>query len=694
MFRDLKEYQTIQKIYEEQILKSPHEDLIIEAFQSEEFTVEEIDYVLNNIDQLCDDNLLREENNDLNEAIGKVVKTVVQKAAPKLVNTAQKASKAVASGIKAGADKATPAVKNVASSATKKFGSALGKVKAGLSRAGQAVSSQVSKAKPLLKKGLETAKKVIPAAAAVGGAVAATKAIKNRLNKNKDTSSEIESDANYAKSNAKFNQRFKDANTDTSKDIESSEQSAKAEARPKRRPVPSPMEAGMGPGAAKARAMAKARIAAKKANPNQKQLSGKERAQAMAKARIAAKKKASQSKSTPSVDSFKQGMKTPLNASDTKKPETKQQDTSTGTKTNTGKIIPKPNTGTDTQGTRKQIPQPNTGTDTQTKTNTQIKKFPGSGKEINPKAKVTQTKSNNDSFAPGKEVTTTKTKTNLQGSEATDAIKKAKERRAQLRANSMKEAYASMYNQPVESENLDEGVKKVVAKKVVKGVKKVGKLIKQGVRKAGQEGGPQKPKKGFYNVKAGPNSQVDYSVSGFKKVRPEGGGKRTVKATYGKKPEKTFMQSQKDKLEAQRQGISVKELDAARDAEIAASKDAVAKALAPRSGVDVRKGKKATKRTSFQDKDFKPKYENYEPYDIVLEYLLSSEQAATIEEANYIMTEMDAETIQGIVSEGLGSAIKKVGKIVGGAVKKGIKKVKGRQMMGDFPVKGGGPYTA
>tara|TARA_S200000501_G_scaffold16363_1_gene14660 strand:+ start:2170 stop:2889 length:720 start_codon:yes stop_codon:yes gene_type:complete len=42
--------------------------------------------------------------------------------------------------------------------------------------------------------------------------------------------------------------------------------------------------------------------------------------------------------------------------------------------------------------------------------------------------------------------------------------------------------------------------------------------------------------------------------------------------------------------------------------------------------------------------------EEFTPYDIVLEYLLSSEQAATIEEANYIMTEMDAETIQSIVS--------------------------------------------
>ena len=43
--------------------------------------------------------------------------------------------------------------------------------------------------------------------------------------------------------------------------------------------------------------------------------------------------------------------------------------------------------------------------------------------------------------------------------------------------------------------------------------------------------------------------------------------------------------------------------------------------------------------------------EEFTPYDIVLEYLLSTEQAATIEEANYVMTEMDAKTIQGIVEE-------------------------------------------
>ena len=59
------------------------------------------------------------------------------------------------------------------------------------------------------------------------------------------------------------------------------------------------------------------------------------------------------------------------------------------------------------------------------------------------------------------------------------------------------------------------------------------------------------------------------------------------------------------------------------------------------------RGKSKTKNTKA---DVKSSYE-YDAYDLVLEYLLSSEQAATIEEANYVMTEMDAETIQGIVEE-------------------------------------------
>ena len=61
--------------------------------------------------------------------------------------------------------------------------------------------------------------------------------------------------------------------------------------------------------------------------------------------------------------------------------------------------------------------------------------------------------------------------------------------------------------------------------------------------------------------------------------------------------------------------------------------------------------------------------EEYTPYDIVLEYLLSTEQAATIEEANYVMTEMDAETIQDIVEMDRMGGPAAVGAILGaGAV--------------------------
>ena len=84
--------------------------------------------------------------------------------------------------------------------------------------------------------------------------------------------------------------------------------------------------------------------------------------------------------------------------------------------------------------------------------------------------------------------------------------------------------------------------------------------------------------------------------------------------------------------------------------------------------------------------------EEYTPYDFVLDYLLSSEQAATIEEANYVMTEMDAETIQAIVEEqkknldeGLaGMALKTGAAVLGGVLaKKGIDKLKKFDPVGD-----------
>ena len=63
------------------------------------------------------------------------------------------------------------------------------------------------------------------------------------------------------------------------------------------------------------------------------------------------------------------------------------------------------------------------------------------------------------------------------------------------------------------------------------------------------------------------------------------------------------------------------------------------------------KAKAAERFAAFKAKraEKKAAMEEYTPYDYVLEYLLSTEQVATIEEANYVMTEMDAETIQSIV---------------------------------------------
>ena len=90
MFRDLKEYQEIQKIYEESIVQIPHEDLIIEALQEEEFTEEEFDFIVENIDEILNEQiLLTEGQDDLHERLGAIAR-VISKAAPKLAQGAGK----------------------------------------------------------------------------------------------------------------------------------------------------------------------------------------------------------------------------------------------------------------------------------------------------------------------------------------------------------------------------------------------------------------------------------------------------------------------------------------------------------------------------------------------------------------------------------------------------------------------------
>ena len=77
------------------------------------------------------------------------------------------------------------------------------------------------------------------------------------------------------------------------------------------------------------------------------------------------------------------------------------------------------------------------------------------------------------------------------------------------------------------------------------------------------------------------------------------------------------------------------------------------------------------KKIEAQNRAMEAEFESkeFDAYDIVLEYLLSTEQVATIEEGNYVMTEMDAQTIQDIVEMDRMGGPAAVGAILGaGAV--------------------------
>ena len=65
-------------------------------------------------------------------------------------------------------------------------------------------------------------------------------------------------------------------------------------------------------------------------------------------------------------------------------------------------------------------------------------------------------------------------------------------------------------------------------------------------------------------------------------------------------------------------------------------------------------------------------YLGYDAYDVVLEYLLQTEQVSSIEEANYVMTEMEGTTINEILNEmvPLLGGIVKAGKTIGKVMSK------------------------
>ena len=126
-----------------------------------------------------------------------------------------------------------------------------------------------------------------------------------------------------------------------------------------------------------------------------------------------------------------------------------------------------------------------------------------------------------------------------------------------------------------------------------------------------------------------------------KKLNPDFGKKVDIKKEFPDKPKiSKFTKQGKERTKAQM---------------MAAKRIASGKTIADvkKSNTDAMKAKAKERFEKFkadrEAKRLERMKEEYTPYDLVLEYLLSTEQVATIEEANYVMTEMDAETIQGIV---------------------------------------------
>ena len=245
----------------------------------------------------------------------------------------------------------------------------------------------------------------------------------------------------------------------------------------------------------------------------------------------------------------------------------------------TTKIIPKPNTGTDTETkTNKIIPKPNTGTDTKKKSGNILDK---SGLP------------NRRSFIP----LNRKDAKNSNASEKEEKLKKAKQT-------------------------------------IEKSVKEESTLIQQ--VKVKQPGVTLDGGKTYFDPRDGKPIKMPKKK---KPSSPTSGGKTSIVGGGGRAPGRV--------KPAMSEG-----LDDAKELAMKGVKKSV-KAVANKAGSIGKMVKNTAVKVAKEVKKGYDAQEEYTPYDIVLEYLLSSEQAATIEEANYIMTEMDAKTIQDIVAQQL-----------------------------------------
>ena len=161
MFKDLKEYQDITKIYQDSVNISEEEREIIRIFKEENFTEEELIYVLENFDELYDseidltESLLNEE--ELQEIRGFIKKGLQKISQSPLV-------KRVMGGVKNKVTTGAGGLKQRMSAAYDKniAKGGINKLKSGVSNIKKTVVGKLEKAKPMIKKGLDTVKKLAP----------------------------------------------------------------------------------------------------------------------------------------------------------------------------------------------------------------------------------------------------------------------------------------------------------------------------------------------------------------------------------------------------------------------------------------------------------------------------------------------------------------------------------------------------
>ena len=195
MFRDLKEYQEIQSIYESKVCISDEERNLVKCFEEQNFTEEELKYLLDNIDEATsiiakdlseEIQSLHEETlteQDLQEVVGKILKAAAKTGIGKKIAAAGGAK--IGKGLKAiGKSKAFQnvkgGVKDLAGAALRKGKDA---VKSGAKFAGKVAGGAVALGKASL-----------PYAALAGGVVAGGAGIKKLMNRGKDKKTDTKDD--------------------------------------------------------------------------------------------------------------------------------------------------------------------------------------------------------------------------------------------------------------------------------------------------------------------------------------------------------------------------------------------------------------------------------------------------------------------------------------------------------------------